>query len=68
MSPHGPAPLERYRRSLDQLARAEAVIPLGSQTFSKSRTALPIGASPLFIERAPAATSGTWTATSTSTS
>ena len=51
MSPHGPAPLERYRRSLDQLARAEAVIPLGSQTFSKSRTALPIGASPLFIER-----------------
>lgn len=51
MSQLGPAPLERYRRSLDQLARAEAVIPLGSQTFSKSRTALPIGASPLFIER-----------------
>lgn len=44
-------PLERYRKSIDQLARAEAVIPLGSQTFSKSRTALPIGASPLFIER-----------------
>jgi glutamate-1-semialdehyde 2,1-aminomutase len=51
MSHDGPAPLERYRRSLDQLARAEAVIPLGSQTFSKSRTALPIGASPLFLER-----------------
>ncbi|MEO8436820.1 MAG: aminotransferase class III-fold pyridoxal phosphate-dependent enzyme [Chloroflexota bacterium] len=44
-------PLERYRKSLDQLARAEAVIPLGSQTFSKSRTAFPVGASPLFIER-----------------
>ena len=42
MSAHGSAPLERYRRSLDQLARAEAVIPLGSQTFSKSRTALRI--------------------------
>ena len=44
-------PLERYRKSVEWLARAEAVIPLGSQTFSKSRTALPVGAAPLFIER-----------------
>jgi glutamate-1-semialdehyde 2,1-aminomutase len=44
-------PLERYRKSVEWLARAEAVIPLGSQTFSKSRTAFPVGASPLFIER-----------------
>jgi glutamate-1-semialdehyde 2,1-aminomutase len=44
-------PLERYRRSVEWLARAEAVIPLGSQTFSKSRTAFPVGAAPLFIER-----------------
>jgi glutamate-1-semialdehyde aminotransferase len=41
----------RYRESLSQLARAEQTIPLGSQTFSKSRTSLPVGASPLFAER-----------------
>lgn len=44
-------PLERYRRSVEWLARAESVIPLGSQTFSKSRAALPAGAAPLFVER-----------------
>ena len=33
------------------LVRAEKVIPLGSQTFSKSRTQFPDGASPLFLER-----------------
>lgn len=33
------------------LARAERVIPLGSQTFSKSRTQYPVGVSPLFIRR-----------------
>jgi glutamate-1-semialdehyde 2,1-aminomutase len=48
--PRGPL-AARYRRSVEWLARAEAVIPLGSQTFSKSRTALPVGTSPLFIER-----------------
>ena len=42
---------ERYRKSTEFLARAEAVIPLASQTFSKSRTALPVGISPLFLER-----------------
>jgi glutamate-1-semialdehyde 2,1-aminomutase len=44
-------PRERYRKSTTFLARAEDVIPLGSQTFSKSRTAVPVGVSPLFIER-----------------
>lgn len=41
----------RYRRSAEMLARAERVIPLGSQTFSKSRTQFPEGAAPLFLER-----------------
>ena len=44
-------PRDRYRKSTEFLARAEAVIPLASQTFSKSRTALPVGISPLFLER-----------------
>ena len=47
----GPDPRDRYRKSTEFLARAEAVIPLASQTFSKSRTALPVGISPLFLER-----------------
>lgn len=42
---------DRYRASLAQLARAEQTIPLGSQTFSKSRTALPAGAAPLYVTR-----------------
>lgn len=41
----------RYARSLSMLERAERVIPLGSQTFSKSRTQFPAGAAPLFAER-----------------
>jgi glutamate-1-semialdehyde 2,1-aminomutase len=41
----------RYRESTKFLARAEKSIPLGSQTFSKSRTQYPVGASPLFIDR-----------------
>lgn len=41
----------RYAASTRFLKRAEAVIPLGSQTFSKSRTQYPVGVSPLFIER-----------------
>ena len=40
---------DRYRRSLEQLERAEHTIPLGAQTFSKSRTQYPVGASPLFV-------------------
>ncbi len=41
---------DRYRNSQRLLDRAERVIPLGSQTFSKSRTQLPEGAAPLFLD------------------
>jgi glutamate-1-semialdehyde 2,1-aminomutase len=40
-----------FRQSEEYLARAERVIPLGSQTFSKSRTQYPYGVSPYFITR-----------------
>jgi len=39
----------RYDTSVEVLARAEKVIPLGSQTFSKSRLQFPVGAAPLFL-------------------
>ena len=42
---------ERYAKSVAYLARAEHVIPLASQTFSKSRTQYPVGAAPLFAVR-----------------
>lgn len=42
---------ERYRKSEEFLARAERAIPLGSQTFSKSKTQYPFGVSPYFIAR-----------------
>jgi len=42
---------ERYQASEQMLERALRVIPLGSQTFSKSITQYPRGAAPLFIER-----------------
>jgi glutamate-1-semialdehyde 2,1-aminomutase len=42
-------PMRSFRKSEAFLQRAERVIPLGSQTFSKSRTQYPIGVSPLFI-------------------
>jgi glutamate-1-semialdehyde 2,1-aminomutase len=38
-----------FKRSQHMLERAEKVIPLGSQTFSKSRIQLPPGAAPLFL-------------------
>lgn len=41
----------RYARSEEFLERAERTIPLGSQTFSKSRTQYPYGVSPFFIQR-----------------
>lgn len=41
----------RYRCSEEMLAEALKVIPLGTQTFSKSKTQFPFGASPYFIER-----------------
>ena len=42
----------RYKNSEALLARALQTIPLGSQTFSKSKTQLPYGVSPYFVERA----------------
>ena len=50
--------VQRYAQSLEQLARAERVIPLGAQTFSKSRTQYPVGAAPLFAVRSSG--SHTW--------
>ncbi|HEX7638972.1 MAG TPA: aminotransferase class III-fold pyridoxal phosphate-dependent enzyme [Burkholderiaceae bacterium] len=43
--------MKTYRKSEAMLARAEKRIPLGSQTFSKSRTQYPYGVSPFFIQR-----------------
>jgi len=40
-----------YKKSEEMLERSLASIPLASQTFSKSLTQYPRGASPLFIER-----------------
>jgi glutamate-1-semialdehyde 2,1-aminomutase len=42
---------ERYKKSETLLQRALRVIPLGSQTFSKSLTQYPFGVSPYFIRR-----------------
>lgn len=46
---------KRYIRSEQFLDRALKTIPLGSQTFSKSKTQLPLGVSPFFAERAEGA-------------
>lgn len=43
--------MRSFEKSARLLERAERVIPLGSQTFSKSRTQYPLGVSPLFIAR-----------------
>jgi glutamate-1-semialdehyde 2,1-aminomutase len=43
---------DRYRRSEELLARAEKTIPLGTQTFSKSKTQFPHGVSPFYAARA----------------
>lgn len=43
--------MRSYKRSEEYLARAERTIPLGSQTFSKSKTQYPYGVSPYFITR-----------------
>lgn len=42
----------RYAKSLEQLARAEKLIPLGTQTYSKSRKTFPPGLAPLYSDRA----------------
>ncbi len=41
----------RYQTSEDMLERALRSIPLGSQTFSKSKSQYPYGASPFFISK-----------------
>jgi glutamate-1-semialdehyde 2,1-aminomutase len=41
----------RYELSEQHLDRAEESIPLGSQTFSKSRTQYPVGVSPLYLKK-----------------
>lgn len=43
--------MRSFANSEEYLARAERTIPLGSQTFSKSRTQYPYGVSPYFIAR-----------------
>lgn len=42
----------RYKNSEALLERALRTIPLGSQTFSKSKTQLPFGVSPYFVDHA----------------
>jgi len=43
--------MSRYTNSEKLLERALQTIPLGSQTFSKSKTQYPVGVSPFFIQR-----------------
>lgn len=43
--------MSRYITSENLLERALRTIPLGSQTFSKSKTQYPLGVSPFFIQR-----------------
>jgi len=43
---------DRYAKSLEQLKRAEKLIPLGAQTFSKSRKTFPPGLAPLYATTA----------------
>lgn len=42
-------PKRTFKKSTELLQRAEKVIPLGSQTFSKSRTQFPPGFAPLYV-------------------
>jgi glutamate-1-semialdehyde 2,1-aminomutase len=47
--------MTRYSASEEWLQRAEMTIPLGSQTFSKSRTQYSVGVSPLYAHKAKGA-------------
>ncbi|MBI4685899.1 MAG: aminotransferase class III-fold pyridoxal phosphate-dependent enzyme [Nitrospirae bacterium] len=42
---------ERYQHSEEFLERALKIIPLGTQTFSKSKTQYPFGVSPYYLSR-----------------
>lgn len=44
--------MNRYQKSEDWLRQAEETIPVGSQTFSKSRVQYPVGISPLYMNKA----------------
>ena len=44
--------MSNYANSILHLKRAEETIPLGSQTFSKSRTQYPVGISPHYASKA----------------
>jgi len=44
--------MRSFEKSQAYLARAERTIPLGSQTFSKSRTQFPYGVAPFFVTHA----------------
>ena len=44
--------MSRYQESEEWLIQSEITIPLGSQTFSKSRTQYPVGISPLYAAKA----------------
>jgi glutamate-1-semialdehyde 2,1-aminomutase len=48
-------PNPRYQKSEQFLERALKTVPLGSQTFSKSKTQYPFGISPYFIAKAKGA-------------
>ena len=43
--------MRKFLKSLSHLERAEITIPLGSQTFSKSRTQYPVGISPMYADK-----------------
>jgi glutamate-1-semialdehyde 2,1-aminomutase len=47
--------MRTFENSIKHLAVAEVTIPLGSQTFSKSKTQYPVGISPLYASRAKGA-------------
>ena len=47
--------MSQYSKSISHLERAERTIPLGSQTFSKSRIQYPVGISPLYAAKAKGA-------------
>lgn len=47
--------MKKFDKSTAQLSRAELSIPLGSQTFSKSKTQYPVGISPLYASKSKGA-------------
>lgn len=47
--------IKNYKKSEEMLERALKSIPLGTQTFSKSKTQYPLGVSPFYIQKAKGA-------------